>query len=58
LLIVACFGNLADNLVAFGVMPYADTVSSVASVLMCGELPMILWLLIVGAKDQPLPATA
>jgi hypothetical protein len=58
LLIVACFGNLADSLVAFGVMPYADTVSSVASVLMCGELPMILWLLIVGAKDQPLPATA
>jgi hypothetical protein len=58
LLIVACFGNLADSLVSFGVMPFADTVSSVASILTIGELPIILWLVIVGAKDQPLPATA
>ena len=53
LLIIACFGYLADSLVSFGVVPYPNIVSSVASILTLGELPLILWLLMVGAKDQP-----
>jgi hypothetical protein len=37
---------------------YGDIVSPVATVLQFGELPIIFWLLIVGAKDQPLDAPA
>ncbi|HYM78238.1 MAG TPA: DUF4386 domain-containing protein [Candidatus Dormibacteraeota bacterium] len=37
---------------------YGDMVSKVASVLQFGELPIILWLSIMGAKDQPLDAPA
>ena len=53
LLIIACFGYLANSLVAFGVLP-ADVVSRVVGQLTICELPIILWLLIRGAKDQPL----
>jgi uncharacterized protein DUF4386 len=55
LLIVACFGYLANSLVAFGVLP-SDVVSRVVGQLTICELPIILWLLIMGAKDQPLAA--
>jgi hypothetical protein len=54
LLIIACFGYLANSLVAFGVLPFADLVSRVVGRLTICELPIILWLLIIGAKDQPL----
>ncbi len=37
---------------------YGDVVSKVATVLQFGELPIMLWLVIVGAKDQPLDAAA
>ena len=53
LLIIACFGYLANSLVAFGMLP-ADVVSRVVGQLTICELPIILWLLIRGAKDQPL----
>jgi hypothetical protein len=53
LLIIACFGYLANSLVALGVLP-ADVVSRVVGQLTICELPIILWLLIRGAKDQPL----
>jgi hypothetical protein len=53
LLIIACFGYLANSLVAFGVLPHV--VSRVVGQLTICELPIILWLLIRGAKDQPLP---
>jgi hypothetical protein len=52
LLIIACFGYLANSLDAFGVLP--DVVSRVIGQLTICELPIILWLLIRGAKDQPL----
>jgi len=54
LLLIACFGYLANSLVAFGVLPFADVVSRVVGRLTICELPIILWLLIMGAKDQPL----
>jgi hypothetical protein len=37
---------------------YGDVVSKVTSLLQLGELPIILWLSIMGAKDQPLDAPA
>ena len=57
LLIIACFGYLANSLVAFGVAP-DDAITRVAGQLTICELPIIFWLLIMGAKDQPLSATA
>lgn len=56
LLIIACFGYLANTIVAFGLLP--RIVSRVVGQLTICELPIILWLLIMGAKDQPLAATA
>lgn len=53
LLILACFGYLANTLVGFGLLP-SDLASRVVGQLTIGELPMILWLVTVGAKDQPL----
>jgi len=53
LLIIACFGYLANSFVAFGVLP-ANVVSRFVEQLTICELPIILWLLIMGAKDQPL----
>jgi hypothetical protein len=53
LLIIACFGYLSNSLVAFGLLP-ADVVSRITGQLTICELPIILWLLIKGAKDQPL----
>lgn len=52
LLIIACFGYLANSLDAFGVLPHV--VSRVIGQLTICELPIIFWLLIRGAKDQPL----
>jgi hypothetical protein len=52
LLIIACFGYVSNSLGAFGVLPRA--VSRVVGQLTIGELPIVFWLLIRGAKDQPL----
>ena len=52
LLIIACFGYLANSIVGLGLLP--DFVSRVFGQLTICELPIILWLLIIGAKDQPL----
>jgi len=57
LLGIACFGYLANSLVAFGVLPDAAVSRLVGKLTIC-ELPIIFWLLIMGAKDQPLAATA
>ena len=57
LLIVACFGYLANSLIVFGVLPSNVASRAVGRLTIC-ELPIIFWLLIMGAKDQPLPATA
>ncbi|HET7151260.1 MAG TPA: DUF4386 domain-containing protein [Candidatus Acidoferrum sp.] len=54
LLIIACFGYLANSIVSLGLLPHV--VSRTVGQLTICELPIIFWLLIVGAKDQPLPA--
>lgn len=56
LLIIACFGYLAHSLVGFGVLPNIAT--RVFGRLTVCELPVIIWLLIRGAKDQPLSDSA
>jgi Domain of unknown function (DUF4386) len=59
LLIAACFGYLADSLTPLLLPSYANLVGRVASIpLTLGEPAIILWLLIRGAKDEPLPALA
>ena len=52
LLIFGCFGYLADSLISLGVLPH-PLFRFVAQLTIC-ELPIIFWLLIVGARDQPL----
>jgi hypothetical protein len=57
LLIAACFGYLAVSLTQFLLPSYANIVSRLANIpLTLGEPAAILWLLIRGAKDQPLAA--
>jgi hypothetical protein len=57
LLIAACFGYLAVSLTPFLLPSYANIVSRFANIaLTLGEPAAILWLLIMGAKDQPLEA--
>jgi hypothetical protein len=59
LLIAACFGYLADSLTPLLLPSYANLVGRIANTpLTLGEPAIILWLLIMGAKDQPLEATA
>lgn len=59
LLIAACFGYLADCLTPLLLPGYEGVVGRIASILLTlGEPALILWLLIKGAKDQPLKAAA
>lgn len=59
LLIAACFGYLADSLTPLLLPGYEGVVGRIASILLTlGEPALILWLLIKGAKDQPLKAAA
>jgi Domain of unknown function (DUF4386) len=59
LLIAACFGYLADSLTPLLLPSYASLVGRIANIpLTLGEPAIILWLLIRGAKDQPLEAAA
>lgn len=56
LLIIACFGYLANSIVGLGLLPHV--VSRTVGQLTICELPIIFWLLIMGAKDQPLGLAA
>jgi len=59
LLIAAGFGYLADSLTPLLLPSYEGVVSRIANIpLTLGEPAIILWLLIRGAKDQPLEAAA
>ena len=58
LLIPAGFAYLAVAFTYLLFPHYGDIVSKFATVLQFGELPIIFWLLIKGAKDQPLNAPA
>src|SRR5256886_16260582 len=58
-LIAACFGYLSVSLTTFLLPSYVNIVSRLANIpLTLGEPAAILWLLIRGAKDQPLEAGA
>jgi Domain of unknown function (DUF4386) len=55
LLIIACFAYLADSFTFLLLPPYGHLVSNFATVFEgIGELSIVLWLLIWGAKEQPL----
>ena len=56
--LIAGFGNLANSLTSLLLPQYAQLVGQFAIVLAFGELPIIFWLLIWGAKVQPLAAPA
>lgn len=59
LLIAACFGYLAQSLTSLLLPSYEDVVYRFAGIaLTLAEPAIILWLLIRGAKDQPLEAAA
>jgi hypothetical protein len=54
LLFIAAFGHLANSLTSLVLPSYRHLVDQFADILQIAELPTILWLLIMGAKDQPL----
>jgi hypothetical protein len=59
LLIVSCFVDLAISLTSLLLPDYANVVSRVALIPQAaGELSIMAWLLIKGAKVQPLAASA
>ena len=53
LLMIAGVGYLASSAATLIVPTYADVVSRVAAPLEVAEVPIILWLLIWGARTQP-----
>jgi hypothetical protein len=58
LLIIACFGYVASSFTFLLLPSHGNIVSRFAIVLTLAEFPIILWLLIKGAKDQPLTGPA
>ena len=52
LLIVGCFGHLLSFLSTFLFPDYSAILIPISEMVMFGELPIFLWLLIKGAKDQ------
>jgi Domain of unknown function (DUF4386) len=54
LLFIAGFAYLADSFTSLLLPSYRPLVSQFAGILEIAELPIIFWLLIWGAKDQPL----
>lgn len=52
LLIIAGCGYVLSSFMFLILPQYRDAVSPIITVLEAGELPIIFWLLIVGAKDQ------
>jgi len=56
LLIIAGVGNLVAAFVGLVLPQYVDRVSLFTMVLSFGEMPIVFWLLIWGAKPQPASA--
>jgi len=52
LLIVGCFGHLLSFLSTFLFPDYSAILNPISEMVMFGELPIFLWLLIKGVKDQ------
>lgn len=57
LLIIGCFGHLISFISVFLFPSYSTILTPIAETAMIGELPIFLWLLIKGVKDQQLTAT-
>jgi len=57
-LVINCFAYLAISFTAVFFPQYEQTVFQDVFPAMLGELAIMLWLLIKGAKEQPLPALA
>ena len=57
-LMLACFGYLALSFTGFLFPQYQDTVWKIASPITAGELAIMLWLLIMGAKPRGLAAAS
>jgi hypothetical protein len=53
-LIINCFGYLASSFTTLLLPQYREVVSRAVMPALLGELAIMLWLLIKGAKDQPL----
>jgi hypothetical protein len=58
LLMINCFAYLADSFTSLLWPAYLHAVSQVTLAPKFGELAIMLWLLIIGAKDQPLEGPA
>ncbi len=58
LLMVAGCGYVATSLAPMALPQYARSIDQVAKILALGELPIIFWLLIWGAKPQPVRSAA
>ena len=57
-LVINGFAWLAISFSGFLAPQYASTVSTITSPILFGEIAIMLWLLIMGAKDQRVPAPA
>lgn len=57
LLIIGCFGHLISFLSTFLFPDYSVILIPIAETAMIGEIPIFLWLLIKGVKDQQLTTT-
>jgi Domain of unknown function (DUF4386) len=57
-LMLACFGYLALSLTGLLFPQYQDKVWTIVSPVTAGELVVMLWLIIMGAKSRPLEAAA
>jgi hypothetical protein len=56
-LMVVCFAYLALSFTGFMFPAYENAVFSIAQPVLLGEAAMMLWLLIMGAKERPSAAT-
>lgn len=56
LLFIACCGYLTSSFTLLLLPAYGPSVAKFSTILDAGELPIILWLLIMGAKEQPASA--
>jgi hypothetical protein len=52
-LIVACFAYLAVSFTGLLFPDYEDRVANITGLLPLAEVAIILWLLIMGAKEKP-----
>ena len=57
-LFVACFGYLNFSFTGLLMPQYVNTVARIANIAILGEAPIILWLVVMGARPGPLGTAA